>query len=339
MKVGVIGCGFFAQNHLHAWRDIEGVDVVALCDNDQSKLFATSKEFKIRRQFTDAFELFKYGQFDIVDIATTAPSHRSLVEMAAQHTKHIICQKPFAESVKDARAMVGAVEATGKTLMVHENFRWQSAVRAVIEELRKGTIGEPFFGRVSFRSGFDVFSGQPYLAEGERFIIEDLGIHILDIARALFGDVARISATKRRINPSIRGEDVATMFLEHTGGATCIVDCSYATRRQIEAFPETVIEVDGNKGTISLDLGYKMTVQANGQSEIRDLSPPLLPWASKPWHNIQESVRTIQEHFINCLHEGCEPETSGHDNLQTLSLVEAAYLSASEHRTVEMVGI
>ena len=339
MKVGVIGCGFFAQNHLHAWRDIEGVDVVALCDNDQSNLFATSKEFKIRRQFTDAIELFKYGQFDIVDIATTAPSHRSLVEMAAQHTKHIICQKPFDESVKDARAMVGAVEATGKTLMVHENFRWQSAVRAVIEELRKGTIGEPFFGRVSFRSGFDVFSGQPYLAEGERFIIEDLGIHILDIARALFGDVARISATKRRINPSIRGEDVATMFLEHTGGATCIVDCSYATRRQIEAFPETVIEVDGNKGTISLDLGYKMTVQANGQSKIRDLSPPLLPWASKPWHNIQESVRTIQEHFINCLHEGCEPETSGHDNLQTLSLVEAAYLSASEHRTVEMVGI
>ena len=335
----MIGCGFFAQNHLHAWRDIEGVDVVALCDNDQSNLFATSKEFKIRRQFTDAVELFKYGQFDIVDIATTAPSHRSLVEMAAQHTKHIICQKPFAESVKDARAMVGAVEATGKTLMVHENFRWQSAVRTVIEELRKGTIGEPFFGRVSFRSGFDVFSGQPYLAEGERFIIEDLGIHILDIARALFGDVARISATKRRINPSIRGEDVATMFLEHTGGATCIVDCSYATRRQIEAFPETVIEVDGNKGTISLDLGYKMTVQANGQSEIRDLSPPLLPWASKPWHNIQESVRTIQEHFINCLHEGCEPETSGHDNLQTLSLVEAAYLSASEHRTVEMVGI
>jgi len=339
MKVGVIGCGFFAQNHLHAWRDIEGVDVVALCDNDQSNLFATSKEFKIRRQFTDAVELFKYGQFDIVDIATTAPSHRSLVEMAAQHTKHIICQKPFAESVKDARAMVGAVEATGKTLMVHENFRWQSAVRAVIEELRKGTIGEPFFGRVSFRSGFDVFSGQPYLAKGEKFIIEDLGIHILDIARALFGDVARISATKRRINPSIRGEDVATMFLEHTSGATCIVDCSYATRRQIEAFPETVIEVDGNKGTISLDLGYKMTVQANGQSEIRDLSPPLLPWASKPWHNIQESVRTIQEHFINCLHEGCEPETSGHDNLQTLSLVEAAYLSASEHRTVEMVGI
>ena len=339
MKVGVIGCGFFAQNHLHAWRDIDGVDVVALCDNDQSNLFATGKEFKIERQFTDAVDLFDYGEFDIVDIATTAPSHRSLVEMAAQNTKHIICQKPFAESITDARAMVSAVNATGKTLMVHENFRWQSAVRAVIEELRKGTIGEPFFGRVSFRSGFDVFSGQPYLAEGERFIIEDLGIHILDIARALFGDVARISATTRRINPLIRGEDVATMFLEHTGGASCIVDCSYSTRRQVEAFPESIIEVDGDKGTLNLDLGYKMTVQANGQSKVLDLSPPLLPWASKPWHNIQESVQIIQQHFIKCLREGCEPETSGYDNLQTLSLVEAAYLSASEHRTVEMTEI
>ena len=339
MKVGVIGCGFFAQNHLHAWRDIDGIDVVALCDNDQSNLFATGKEFKIERQFTDAVDLFDYGEFDIVDIATTAPSHRSLVEMAAQNTKHIICQKPFAESITDARAMVSAVEATGKTLMVHENFRWQSAVRAVSEELRKGTIGEPFFGRVSFRSGFDVFSGQPYLAEGERFIIEDLGIHILDIARALLGDVVRISATTRRVNPLIRGEDVATMLLEHAGGASCIVDCSYATRRQVEAFPESIIEVDGDKGTLSLDLGYKMTVQANDQSKTMDMSPPLLPWASKPWHNIQESVRIIQQHFIDCLQKGCEPETSGYDNLQTLSLVEAAYLSASEHRTVEMAEI
>ena len=49
MRVGVIGCGFFAQNHLYAWRDIEGVDVVALCDNDQSNLFATGKQFKIER--------------------------------------------------------------------------------------------------------------------------------------------------------------------------------------------------------------------------------------------------------------------------------------------------
>ena len=52
-----------------------------------------------------------------------------------------------------------------------------------------------------------------------------------------------------------------------------------------------------------------MTVQANGQSKIQDMSPPLLPWASKPWHNIQESVRIIQQHFINCLREGATRRT------------------------------
>lgn len=335
MKVALIGCGFFAQNQLQAWRDIEGVEVVALCDTDPAKLAATGAEFGIARQYTDASVLCAAGGFDIVDIATTVPSHRALVEMAAAHKVHVICQKPFAQNMADARAMVAAVEAAGKVLMVHENFRWQSAVRAVIDEVRSGTIGDPFFGRVSFRSGYDVFSGQPYLAEGERFIIEDLGIHILDISRALFGDVARVSATTCRINPSIKGEDVATMLLDHTGGVTSVVDCSYATRRQPETFPESVIEVDGDKGTIRLDAGYRMTVQVDGGSQTRDISPPVLPWASRPWHNIQESVRIIQQHFVECLREGRAPETSGRDNLQTLALVEAAYLSAADRRTVE----
>ncbi|MFK7744642.1 MAG: Gfo/Idh/MocA family protein [Roseobacter sp.] len=339
MKVALIGCGFFAQNQLQAWRDIKGVDVVALCDTDRARLVATGEEFGIDRQYIDATALFHDGGFDIVDIATTVQSHRALVEMAAAHKKHIICQKPFAKNMADARAMVRAVEGTGKILMVHENFRWQSAVRAVIKEVRRGTIGNPFFGRVSFRSAYDVFSGQPYLAEGERFIIEDLGIHILDISRALFGDVARVSATTRRINPTIKGEDVATMLLDHISGVSSVVDCSYATQRQPETFPESMIEVDGEKGTIRLDAGYKMTLHTHEMSETRDLTPPLLHWASSPWHNIQESVRIIQQHFVDCLLKGTQPETSGGDNLQTLALVEAAYLSAAECRTVETASI
>ena len=339
MKVVVIGCGFFAQNQLHAWQDIDGADVVAVCDIDPVKLKKTGEKFKIVRQYNNAEALFDDGGFDIVDIATTVQSHKRLVGLAADSSKHIICQKPFAKSISDAKAMVSAVEASGKFLMVHENFRWQSAVRALINEVRQGTIGSPFFGRVSFRSGYDVFSAQPYLAEDQRFIIEDLGIHILDIARALFGDVERIAAATCTINQAIKGEDVATMLLEHKGGAASVVDCSYATQRIPETFPESIIEVDGNKGTLRLDAGYKMTIQSNGQSETRDVSPRLLPWASRPWHNIQESVRIIQEHFVDCIQKGCEPETSGRDNLKTLSLVEAAYLSVAQHRTIDMAEI
>ena len=147
--------------------------------------------------------------------------------------------------------------------------------------------------------------------------------------------MARVSAITRRVNPAIKGEDVATILMAHKSGASSVVDCSYATRRQPETFPETMIEVDGDKGTIRLDSGYLMTVQVNGASEKRNLSPPVLPWASKPWHNIQESVQIIQQHFVDCLRDGRQPETSGCDNLQTLGLVEAAYLSAATCRTVE----
>ncbi len=336
MKIALIGCGFFAVNHMHAWQQIDGVDVVAICDTDPERLALIGDQFGVATRHETAEALFAEGGFDAVDIATTVSTHRALVELAARHQVHAICQKPFASNMTDARAMVSAFESAGKTLMVHENFRWQSAIRRVIDEVRNGAIGTPFFGRVSFRSGYDVFSGQPYLAEGERFIIEDLGIHILDIARALFGDVTRLAATTRRINPDIRGEDVATMLLTHDSGVTSVVDCSYATRRLPETFPESLIEIDGDTGTLRLDAGYKLTLQTGDGSKEVDLSPPVLPWASRPWHNIQESVLTIQQHFVDCIADQRAPETSGADNLRTLALVEAAYLSASEARVVDL---
>lgn len=331
----VIGCGFFAQNQLHAWADLPGAQIVALCDRDAARLAETAARFGIARTYTDAAIMLAAEVLDFVDIATTVASHRPLVEMAAKAGVHVICQKPFAANMADARAMVAAVQAAGKTLMVHENFRWQSAVRRVIEIVRSGDLGEVFFGRVSFRSGYDVFSGQPYLAEGQRFIIEDLGIHILDIARALFGDVTRIAATTTRINPAINGEDVATMLLTHQGGATSMVDCSYATQRSPETFPESLIEIDGSKGSLRLDAGYRLVIG----DRVEDVSPPVLDWASRPWHNIQESVLILQRHFLESIAAGVSPETSGADNLQTLALVEAAYISAAEGRMVELASL
>lgn len=336
LKGALIGAGFFAQNQMHGWAGIDGVQIVAVCDRDPARRDQTAAAFGARA-YADAAEMLAAEPLDFVDIATTVASHRPLVEMVAAAGVHVICQKPFAETMEDARAMVAAVDQAGKVLMVHENFRWQSAVRAAIDAVRGGAIGTPFFGRVSFRSGYDVFSGQPYLATDPRFIIQDLGIHILDVARALFGDVANLSATTRRINPAIRGEDVATMLLEHENGVTSVVDCSYATKRQPETFPETLLEIDGDQGTLRLDAGYRLVIQTGGEV-VRDVAPPVLPWAERPWHNIQESVQIIQQHFVDCLRAGTQPETSGHDNLKTLALVDAAYQSAADGSRLDMRG-
>ena len=332
----LIGCGFFSINHLHAWRGVEGAAIVALCDRDPARLALVGDQFDIAPRYAEAQEMLEREKPDFVDIATTVSSHRTLVEMAARHGVAVICQKPFAPSMEDANAMVTACRDAGVALMVHENFRWQSAIQTLGAVVRDGEIGEPFWGRVSFRSAYDVFSGQPYLATGKRFIIEDLGIHILDVARFLFGDAAKVSARARRVNPAICGEDVATILLDHASGVTSIVDCSYATRLAEEPFPETLVEVDGAEGSVRLLQGYRLVVANRNGVRRKDVSPPLLPWASRPWHNIQESVQAIQQHWVECLTTGREPATSGRDNVKTLALVEAAYASANSLQPVRI---
>ncbi|WEX74955.1 Gfo/Idh/MocA family oxidoreductase [Sinorhizobium numidicum] len=336
LKGALIGCGFFAVNQMHGWRDAEGARVVAICDRDPKRLKVVGDEFGVARRYTSAEDLFADGGFDFVDIATTVASHRPLVELAARHGIPTICQKPFAPTMDDAKAMVAACARANVPLMIHENFRWQSPIRAAKAAIDSGAIGEVFWGRVSFRSAYDVFSGQPYLATGKRFIIEDLCIHALDIARFLFGDAMAVTARTRRVNPDIAGEDVATMLLDHQGGITSVVDCSYATKLPIEPFPETLLEVDGSKGTLRLSQGYHLCIHSPDRMEVTDVEPRLLPWASLPWHNIQESVSLIQQHWIDCLRSGREPDTSGRDNLQTFALVEASYRSAAEARTVRL---
>ncbi|MDM9623189.1 Gfo/Idh/MocA family oxidoreductase [Rhizobium sp. S96] len=336
LKGALIGCGFFAVNQMHAWNDVEGAKIVAICDRDAERLKIVGDQFGIERRYSDAEALLADGGFDFVDIATTVQSHRPLVEMAARHKVPVICQKPFAKTLADAKAMVQACREAGIPLMIHENFRWQTPIQAVRKVLDAAAIGTPFWGRFSFRSGYDVFSGQPYLAEGERFIIEDLGIHTLDIARYILGDVKALTARTKRVNPKIKGEDVATILLDHDSGATSVVDVSYATKLSNEPFPETLIELDGCDGSIRLSQGYQLEVTNADGTRTIDVSPRLLSWASRPWHNIQESVYAIQQHWVDQLSQGGEHSTSGADNLKTFALVEGAYESAATGQRVDV---
>ncbi|WP_287834739.1 Gfo/Idh/MocA family protein [Acidiphilium sp.] len=324
----LIGCGFFAQNQLRAWAEAGDAGIVALCDRDAARLAATAARFGIARTYDDAAEMLARERPDFVDIATTVASHVPLVTLAARAGVPVICQKPFTETLAEAAGLVETCRRAGVPLMVHENFRWQAPIRAVRRVLDEGEIGQPFWARIAFRSAYDVYAGQPYLAEGSRFIIQDLGIHLLDVARFLFGEVTTLAARTQRVNPRIAGEDVATMMLGHAAGVTTVVDCSYASAQERELFPQSLIEIDGARGTLRLGADYELVVHADGATRRETVAPDEARWGPAPWHGIQHSVFDIQEHFIACLRGGREPETSGADNLRTLALVEAAYLSA-----------
>ena len=327
----VVGCGFFARNHLHAWRALEGIEVVAVCDADEARAREAAHAFGVPRVYGDAARMLADLRPDFVDVATPPHAHRALVELAARTGTHVICQKPLAPTLDDARAMVDACRAAGVQFMVHENFRWQTPMRALREAAAE--IGEPFFGRVSFRSAFDVYAAQPYLATDERFILYDLGVHLLDLARFFLGECELLGCATHGVNPRIRGEDAATVLLRSARGAACVVDMSYASRLERELFPQTLVHLEGSEGSATLGADYTLTV-VDARGTRREQAPPRRhAWSTPPAEAIQDSVVAIQRHWIECLREGREPETSGADNLRTLSLVFAAYDAAAAFET------
>lgn len=333
-RAGVIGCGFFAQNHLHAWRDIPDVELAAVCDLDRAKAEASAATHGVASVYDDAEAMLRAESLDFVDIVTTMPTHRAIAELAAAHRVPMIVQKPFAPTIEDCQAIVNAAAASAVPLMVHENFRFQTPIRAVREVLDSGVIGRPFFGRIGWRTAFDVYANQPYLALEKRFILLDLVIHLFDVDRYLFGEVDQLTCRTQSIKRGIKGEDAATVLLGHENGVTSVVDATYSARRDPDPFPETLIEIDGTEGSVRLDHGCKLTVVSPEGTDHRTVEPVLLPWAEKPWHGIQESVLRTQEHWVDCFRAGREPDISGADNLKTYALSEASYASAASGRTV-----
>lgn len=323
---GLVGCGCFASNHLHAWQEVEGAEITAVCDRQAERAQAYGERFSVKEVYSEVSGMLDAAELDFVDIVTTPETHRELVEEAASRGLHVICQKPMAPSVEDAGAMVEACRSAGVRFMVHENFRWQAPMRAV--KAAGESIGPIHFARLSFRSGFDVYSRQPYLAEDEHFIIYDLGVHLLDLARYFVGEIERFHCETRRVNPRIRGEDVATVLLRSRGGANVVVELSYGSKPIEERFPETLVLLEGRDGTVHLGPGFQLTVRSSSGLSSRPAPPDERSWAAPPAHAIQDSVVRIQQHWVDCLRDGRTPETSGDDNLKTLELVFGAYASA-----------
>ena len=336
LRGGLIGCGFFARNHMHGWNEVADAEIAAVCDSDGSRVAAFVRDFGVPRGYTDAAEMLRTERLDFVDIVTQPASHRPLVELAAAHRTPVICQKPLAPTLEDAEAMVRACAAGGVPFMVHENFRWQAPMRAL--KAASERIGGLFFGRISFRSAHDVYTDQPYLATDPRFILADLGVHLLDLARCFFGEAARLTCLTQRVNPNIRGEDVATVLMEMRSGATCLVDLSYASKLEEELFPQTLVHLEGSRGSATLGPGFRLTTTVGTTVERRDVSPHLYPWSRPPGEATQEAVVAIQSHWAERLRAGAEPETSGADNLKTLELVFGAYQSAEQRQPFQVKG-
>jgi predicted dehydrogenase len=121
------------------------------------------------------------------------------------------------------------------------------------------------------------------------------------------------------------------MVLRHVSGAVS-VECTYESRRLTDPFPETLVE--GSKGAVAVRRGLRLELKSGGRRTEIDVDPPVLEWASHPWHVVQESVLATCAHILKALHAGRPAESAAKDNLRTFTLCEAAYETAAMHRVV-----
>ncbi len=329
-RAAVIGCGFFSSNHINGWLELKDrCDLVAVCDLDPAKAKAAAERFGVPSCYTDVATMLREAKPDFADIVTTAPSHRPLVELCAAHGVGVIVQKPLALDWEDALGLVSAAHRKNLPIMVHENFRFQRAVLRAREIVASGEIGTPFWGRFSWRTNFNVYAGQPYLADTKRFILMDIGVHVLDVARAFLGEVSELYCRTSSIKQGIAGEDIATVLMTHESGATSVNDFTYESRQTPDPFPQMLLEVEGKAGSVRLGVDYRLDVTSPKGARTETVLPDPLSWGTPQWLVIQDSVVAIQRHWLDSLDKGVPAETSGLDNLRTFAAVEACYASAA----------
>ena len=334
LRFGIIGTGFWSRYQLAAWGEVKGARCVALCNRTRSKAEALGREFAISAIYEGAEEMLRTEKLDFVDIITDVHTHKHFTELAATHRVAVICQKPLAPNLADAARMIEVCRSAGVPLSVHENWRWQAPIRQLKKTLGSVRIGEVFRARIDYCNSFPVFENQPFLKDLEQFILADMGTHIFDVARFLFGEVQKLYCQTHKVHRDIRGEDAATVMMQMSSGATVTCNLSYASRVEHDRFPEAFVFIEGSEGSIELAPDYWIRTTTSEGTLARRYPPPFYPWADPRYALVHSSIVECHRNLLTALQTGTEPETSAQDNLKTLKLVFAAYQSAAQKQTI-----
>ena len=336
IKIAIIGTGFWANYQVPAWFELENVEIVAVYNRSINKALELAGKYSIPSVYDDIDLLFKEQQPDLVDIITDVDTHAMFTSKAVKNGVGVICQKPMAPTLQAAAQMVKLCADAGVPFFIHENWRWQTPLRTLNSLLKNGAIGEIFKARVTFCSAFPVILNQPFLAELEQFILTDIGSHILDTCRFLFGEVDTLYCQTASVNPDIKGEDVANVLMKMRNGISCYAEMSYSSILEHESFPQTYVLVEGSEGSIHLAHNYEIRITTRGGTQTLMAPPPTYSWAADDYLLTHSSIVDCNREILASLINGTESENSGFLNFETVKLVHASYASANENKLVHI---
>ncbi|MFY9130848.1 MAG: Gfo/Idh/MocA family oxidoreductase [Saccharofermentanales bacterium] len=338
-RIGCIGAGFImADCHLVAYRNA-GLNPIAIASRTPSHARAVAQRHAIPNVYDTWQMLLDDESIEILDIAYPPDQQLDIVREAVKrdHIKGILCQKPVAMTLEDAKEIANLADESGKKIAVNSNMRCDQSMRALKYLLDKGILGEPVLATIEMRA---IPHWQPFLEEYDRLEIFSMGIHHVDTFRFLFGDPDEITCVCR--------PDPRTRF-PHVDGITQFTfkypnDLLATSLDDVWAWPEEPCEkdiyikwrVEGMDGMAKGTIGWP---------DYPERTPSTLQFTSKQyphrwiapvWDTVwfPDAFEGTMTSLLRAIEQDKEPEISARDNVRTIACVEGCYRSIDEKRTV-----
>jgi len=339
-RVAVIGAGYFGRFHHEAWARMPELACAASVDTDLTAAEMAAEEFGFAATFDDVDEMLVSVKPDIVDITTPPHTHFNLIRQIASSGAAIQCQKPFCSSLEEAKEAIQFIGAHALKVGIHENFRFQPWHRVIKGLLDQKTLGQVYQATFRLRPGDGqgpeaYMARQPYFQKMEKFLVRETAIHQIDLFRYFFGGPTAVSASLRRLNPVISGEDAGIILFDFADGLRAVFDGNRLVDHIADNTRRTMGEllVEGSEGSLRLDGDARIWLRSQGQrTEIEHL----FDWNDNLFGGdcVFATCRAFLDHIIR--DEPLENEAA--DYLINREIEEAVYQSDDERRWVELPG-
>jgi predicted dehydrogenase len=367
LGIGMVGYAFMGRAHSQAWRNVASFfdlasrpRMAAICGRDPEAVAAAAARLGWPATETDWKRLVQRDDVDLVDVCTPGSSHAEISIAALEAGKHVLCEKPLANTVEEARAMAAAAEraaARGVRAMVGFNFRRVPAVALARELVAAGRLGAIRHVRAAYLGAHLLDPEFPLVwrlraEEAGSGALGDLGAHAIDLAQYVAGDritgVSGLTETFVRERPlpgggGARGpvtvDDAAAFVARFAGGA---VGSFEATRFATGHDEGLRVEVNGELGSVIWELGafnelrfFDATDDPATQGFRRiQATRSVHPYAAAWWpeghsigyeHTFTNEVRDLLE----AIAAGRDPVPSFADGLQVQEVLDAVQRSAA----------
>jgi len=348
IRLGIIGAGMIGNIHIQAFGALtEEVEVAAVADVFVPLAEQRAAEHRIAVVHATPQALLEDKTIEAVVIGVPNKYHAELVIEALKQGKHVLIEKPMAINELEAKAIVEAAEHSGKIVMVSHQMRWTPMARAIKAQIDSGAVGKIYYAKTGlFRKkgipGWGTWFTRMEEAGGGPLI--DVGVHMLDLTLYLMGNPKPVSvfgSTYAEFGPKREGigawgkpnwdgyydvEDLATALIKLDNGATLSLEVSWAAHAA-GITDDPFVHLMGNEGGLSITgKTGKKVLHENDAVVVTDVEPL----------DGEEERMLLSRHFLSCIREGKQPNTSVMSGYTTNRILSAIYESS---RTGEVVTI